>query len=549
MSPIHHPLHNGTIDNNNSSHGHNDTETNLFHRAKVLWSQLSLHELSGSAGDLGTFIPLFVALGRQRSIYVAPALFLAGLSNVLTGFLWDVPMPVQPMKTISALAIAQGLSRHQVTAAGMWMGGFMVALGSTNGIEWVNRIVPKSVVAGMQLGVGMSLAIHGIGKLLELPVVSDPDCILMALVAAVGTIYGLRPLAAAARDGGGSSTTRLPSPVGLYLLLVAGALGLFKFALQGVASSSSVDQADDEEGWAWEPVLTWTLFDISFKDWMVGFWEGAIPQLPLTTLNSVISVCALAHTLFPEKRQPEDDGDAEAQEGMAGESLDSVLSRREVAFSVGIMNLLACPLGGLPNCHGAGGLAGQHQLGARHGAAIVFLGSLKMILALTLGAAVMHMLDAFPVSILGVMLTMAGHELASTGLRLSLVNQTTTTTTGGCANRARSGSNATSVSSTASPEEDSLQPSPPPQTPPSDPSSPVDLKDRMAVALLTAIVVLGTKKTHYGALAGWVADCIYKWSRGTLRWNASWWTNRANRNYVEVRSIPTTAGTEATLVC
>ena len=427
---------------------------NVLHRLQIFWSQLSLHEISGSAGDLGTFIPLFVALGRERSIYVAPALFWAGLSNILTGFLWDVPMPVQPMKTIAALAIAQGLNRSQVIAAGMWMGLFMVILGATNGIEWVNRIVPKSVVAGLQLGVGMSLAIHGIEKMiLTLPIWSDPDCILMAIVAGLGTLYGLRlqqeqmmmiqttTTTQHNTDSNSSSQIRLPIPVGLYLLLLAATIGLLRMALQQQQQPSlnNNDGNSNKDEWTWEPVLTWTLSDISFHDWTVGLWEGALPQLPLTTLNSVISVCALAHTLFPEKRhnvhdipqQQQHHGNGHdgngpttmttttttttAEEGTAGECLDTVLSRREVAYSVGIMNLLACPLGGLPNCHGAGGLAGQHQLGARHGTSIVFLGIVKMTLALTLGAAVLHLLDAFPLSVLGVMMAMAGHELALTG--------------------------------------------------------------------------------------------------------------------------------------
>ena len=67
---------------------------------------LTASELSGSLGDLGTFIPLTVALARDRKISLAPALFWAGASNVVTGCLWDVPMCVQPMKSIAAVALA-----------------------------------------------------------------------------------------------------------------------------------------------------------------------------------------------------------------------------------------------------------------------------------------------------------------------------------------------------------------------------------------------------------------------------------------------------------
>lgn len=93
----------------------------FLRRTRQLASQLTLSEISGSFGDLGTFIPLYAALGQQRAIYVAPALFLAGLSNLVTGYAWDVPMPVQPMKTIAAVALVEGLTRAQVTTAGIWM--------------------------------------------------------------------------------------------------------------------------------------------------------------------------------------------------------------------------------------------------------------------------------------------------------------------------------------------------------------------------------------------------------------------------------------------
>ena len=126
----------------------------------------------------------------------APALFFAGLSNVVTGFLWDLPVPVQPMKSIAAVALVGAISREQVTSAGIWMGILLSALGLSNGIEWVNRIVPASVVCGIQLGVGISLAIKGFHLVSDLTWVSAPDCILLALVCSLACLYCLREPAA-----------------------------------------------------------------------------------------------------------------------------------------------------------------------------------------------------------------------------------------------------------------------------------------------------------------------------------------------------------------
>ncbi|NJO54669.1 MAG: hypothetical protein HC829_07365, partial [Bacteroidales bacterium] len=90
---------------------------------------------------------------------------------------------------------------------------------------------------------------------------------------------------------------------------------------------------------------------------------GTIPQVPLTLLNSVVAVCALSVDLFPHRPA----------------------NPRLVAVSVALMNLVCCPLGAMPMCHGTGGLAGQHRFGARTGGSVVMLGATKMLLAVLVG--------------------------------------------------------------------------------------------------------------------------------------------------------------------
>ena len=121
--------------------------------------------------------------------------------------------------------------------------------------------------------------------------------------------------------------------------------------------------------------------------------KASLPQIPLTTLNSVVSVCKLSEDLFPEK----------------------IVTRESVAVSVGLMNCVGCLFGGMPVCHGAGGLAGQYRFGARSGSSVVFLGMVKMVLVVTLGAGFVALLEAYPASILGVMLIFSGLELAAAG--------------------------------------------------------------------------------------------------------------------------------------
>lgn len=425
-------------------------------RLQVLWSQLTLSEISGSLGDLGTLIPLLVALARQRSVFLAPALFWGGAANVLTGIAWDVPMCVQPMKSIAAVALAEGLTQSQVSAAGMWMGIFMTFLGVTGLIDFVNRIIPSTVVSGLQMGVGINLAMHGIGLLTKLTWVGEADSILLAVLVSLLSLYFLRE----------TSTANRPHPVGVYLVVVGLLLAIVKLIQTEQLSSINILGGS--------PIAIWTLSDITSEDWLKGLTEGAIPQLPLTTLNSVISVCCLANSLYPSK---------------------TAISRKEVAVSVGIMNLICCPLGAMPSCHGAGGLAGQHKFGARHGASVVFLGIQKMLLAIIFGASALTLLDALPNAILGVMLAITGQELATTGLLLLTEEKE-------------------------------------------------KIRQRTVVAMITTVVIVALHKTHVGALSGWLAHVIYgdgftdfiDWTKGTTNQSEAEEEEEASTLFVQERT-------------
>ena len=421
---------------------------------RAFWRKLTLSEVSGSCGDFGTLIPLLVAMSRQRSIYLAPTLFSTGLVHVITGLYWDIPMPLQPMKSIAAVAIAEGLSRSQVTTAGIWMGIFMTLL-SLGGIEAINRLVPTCVVGGLQMGVGLRLAIKGIHFISDLTWWGSLDCILLAVVCSIASLYWLRDDSTPSNVTSNSQNERVrrclsqKQPVGLYLFGVGVVLAAYHLATNN----------HEQKRWLFgEAIIVNALKKVKREDWKVGLLQGALPQLPLTTLNSVISTCVLVKTLFPNK--PDE------------------VTRRGVSLSVGLMNLLLCPIGCMPNCHGAGGLAGQHRLGAETGASMVFLGLLKMLAAIFFGGSLLIIMDALPVSILGLLLVISGHELATTGMKVLV---------------------------TSSPDE--------------------MVRQSAAIAMVTCMVIVALGKTHYGALAGWIAYVIY--GRGSEEF-VRWWVGEGN---------------------
>jgi len=310
---------------------------------------------------MGTFLPLLVGMASQNGLNFASALFFAGLFNIVTGFLFDIPMAVQPMKAIAAVALTEGLTVPQILAAGVTVSAVVLLLGLTGTITWLNRIIPRNVVRGLQLSLGLSLLIKGLSMVTGTKVWVAPDSFLTGILAVLLLLLFF-------------FSRKIPAAL---VLLGAGVL-IAVWIHPEVLSSLHLGITLP----AWTP-LAWS-------DFVSAFPKAALSQIPLTTLNSVIAVTALSADLFPAK----------------------VASPRKVAISVGIMNLVSAWFGGMPMCHGAGGLMGQYTFGARSGASIKFLGVVKIVLAVFFGASLITLVKHFPQSVLGVMLTVSGIELA-----------------------------------------------------------------------------------------------------------------------------------------
>ena len=317
-------------------------------------------EISGSLGDLGTFLPLTLGYITQCGLSPAPVFFFAGLWNVVTGVLFRLRVPVQPMKAIAVVAIAEGMTPGEVAAAGILMGGIVFLVGIFPGAGRILSLVPRPVVRGIQLGIGLKLLLTGVGAILPLPAIGWDSHLIGGIAVSLIVLSYFRQ--------------SVPAALILFLLgfllLWVSRPGLFgNIALQGWAPGVVIPSAGD---------------------WWRGFTRGAISQIPLTLLNSVVAVCALSGDLFPGKKIPE----------------------AKMARSVGMMNLISCWFGGMPVCHGAGGLAGQYHFGARTGGSVIFLGGMKMVVGVAAASALLSPLQNFPQSVLGALLVFAGLELS-----------------------------------------------------------------------------------------------------------------------------------------
>jgi len=107
-----------------------------------------------------------------------------------------------------------------------------------------------------------------------------------------------------------------------------------------------------------------------------------LPQVPLSLSNSVIATQRTVSDLFP----------------------DRAVTLRGIGSSYGVINLLSPWLGGIPMCHGCGGLAGYYALGARTGGSVIIYGSVYLLVGALFSGAFQEVLRAFPAPVLGAVL-------------------------------------------------------------------------------------------------------------------------------------------------
>src|SRR5210317_1402645 len=124
-------------------------------------------EFAGSLGDLGTLLPIAIAMIVLNGLNATNVMVAVGLFYIAAGLYFRVPVPVQPMKVIGAYAIAIGLTPTQIIAASLWMGVVVLLLGTTGLIHSIARYTPKSTIRGVQLGVGIILMGKGLNFMIK----------------------------------------------------------------------------------------------------------------------------------------------------------------------------------------------------------------------------------------------------------------------------------------------------------------------------------------------------------------------------------------------
>ena len=305
---------------------------NDYHRDVRPSLSFSRHEIAGAFGDLGTDMPLLVGVVLATGMD-APAAFVAfGLLQILSGLAYRLPMPVQPLKAMAAIAIAGKIAPPLLAAGGLIVGITMLLLANTGALEWIARTVPKPVVRGIQVGLGIQLLTLALTRFLP----SGGTAGWLLAAAALGIIAVMR--------------SNRHVPAGLVVL----SLGLAYAAVMWPTGVSG------PFGFQLPTLPTrWPTTDEFGKAALML----ALPQIALSLGNSVLATRQVVADFFPE-REP--------------------LSVQRIGTTYGLMNLVAAPLGGLPVCHGSGGIVGHYIFGARTGGSAIVYGSALLFAGLFL---------------------------------------------------------------------------------------------------------------------------------------------------------------------
>ena len=314
--------------------------------------RFTVQETAGALGDYGTLLPIVIAVAVATDMDLARMLFFFGIAYIATGIYYKMPMPVEPMKAIGVIAIAERLSAAEIAGAGIGMGIILLLIAVTGTMNLIKKAVPIPLIRGIQLGLGLTLMEQAFRMMWRDPYLG----VFAFLIIMAFTLTFLSRLDISA----------------LVVFLLGIGVGIFRFGPVPVSLMTVPTVA--------LPGLT---------DFFRGFIVATLPQIPLTLGNAVLATSLLAVDL-----------------------LNRQVKEKQLLLSMSAMCLFSVPLGGFPMCHGAGGLAAQYRFGARTGGSNIISGAVLLLIAIFFGTP--HLETVIPFGALGALLFYSGMELLRT---------------------------------------------------------------------------------------------------------------------------------------
>jgi len=296
-------------------------------------------ELAGGLGDCGLFIPIAVALVALNGLNATAVFGVAGLAYAGTALYFRVPIPVQPLKAFAAAAIAFHLDAATIAAGALLMAAAMGVLAAGGLANWLAARFPLVLVRGIQASVALLLAKAAVelaekGNWPGSPPIAPAAGLSLAAVACALLLVA----------------SRYRAPGSLIVLGIGAGVGLAVGGIPHLSPGPEAVSMSIPNGAAFATALT----------------SLVIAQLPLTFGNAIVAT-------------------ADAERSYFGDRACRVRPSR-LAASIGLASGFAGLTGGLPLCHGSGGVTAHYRMGARGAAATLSAGVLFLGLAIGLGA-------------------------------------------------------------------------------------------------------------------------------------------------------------------
>ena len=320
--------------------------------------RFNLEEVAGSIGDYGTLIPIVLGVSLVSNVNLGHILLFFSLWYIITGLYYRMPVPVEPMKAIGAIAIAGGLSGEEIAASGIILGVLFLVLGFCKGMKFLQAKVPNSVTRGIQLGLALILLKTAFQYV-------TGDYVLAAICISVIVLFSLA----------GRFAKRIPDVSAIVILLIGIGTGIFTYGIPDIKTISLPG-----------------LIIPAFQDFLRGGWLLAIPQAPLTVTNAILATSLLMQDLVHRDVDPD-----------------------KLSRTIGLMNLTSVPFGGFPMCHGAGGLAAQYRFGARTGGSNIISGLVLLPIAVFFASP--EFIKIIPIGVFGALLVFVAFELGKHSLK------------------------------------------------------------------------------------------------------------------------------------
>ena len=314
--------------------------------------EFTLRELAGSMGDFGTLFPLVVSYIVVNGLDPAGLFIVLGLTNIMLGLIYRLPMPLQPKKIIAVTAITQQWPPAQIYASGFGLGMHWIVLSLTGLLKKIIKITPDFLVRGVQLSLACTLAWQAIQWMRTAP--------MLGLVAIVVILL--------LRESRHAPASIILMVLGFCIIYFTGDMPAeipIVFSLPSIYIPRFAD--------IWQAML------------LAGF-----AQIPLSITNAVIAPAALIRDYFPEK----------------------AVEEHKLMLNMGVMNVVGSFFSGIPMCHGAGGLASQYYFGARTGGASILEGLIEITIGLFLSQSIAKILAPFPMALIAGMMIMVAIQLA-----------------------------------------------------------------------------------------------------------------------------------------